>query len=113
MSWTAAQRAAVSKRMQKYWRKRRAAGTKAHPRRVRRPRQPETFVANVTLSDLAAKHGGHEVMLAPGNGVPKVEGRVVVRFSGQEMLMSLDEARQLQTGLTSLLSAVQAVSAQP
>ena len=112
MTWSAAQRAAVSKRMQKYWKKRRAAGTKAHPRRVRRPRTaPESFVVK-TPYGIAAAHGGHEVMPAP-NGVPKVEGRVVVRFSGQEMLMSLDEARQLQTGLSSLLSAVQAVSAQP
>jgi len=118
MAWSAAQRAAVSQRMQKYWKKRRAAGTKAHPhrgRRARTVRQP--VIANVHLTDLVAAQGGQEVS---GNGadprhwpVPKVEGRVVVRFSGQEMLMSLDEARQLQTGLTSLLSAVQAVSALP
>ena len=112
MSWTAAQRAAVSKRMQKYWRKRRAAGTKAHPRYVRRARKLSdvSVGAGVALGQIAARFDGQETL---GNGVPKVEGRVVVRFSGQEMLMSLDEARHLQTGLTSLLSAVQAVSALP
>jgi hypothetical protein len=51
--------------------------------------------------------------MPPPNGMPKVEGRLVVRFRGQEMLMSLDEAQQLQTGLSSLLSAVQAVSLLP